>query len=60
MAWPLYVKRQVSEYQSVGDGTATIMLMGDVYTRACKFYAVNTGNPLGWLDTEEPIKLRRQ
>ena len=39
-----------------GAGTATIMLMGDVCTRACKFCAVNTGNPLGWLDTEEPIK----
>lgn len=35
-------------------GTATIMLMGDVCTRACKFCAVNTGNPKGWLDLEEP------
>ena len=26
-------------------GTATIMLMGDVCTRACRFCAVNTGNP---------------
>ena len=25
-------------------GTATIMLMGDVCTRACQFCAVNTGN----------------
>lgn len=35
-------------------GTATIMLMGDVCTRACRFCAVNTGNPKGWLDQEEP------
>jgi lipoic acid synthetase len=35
-------------------GTATIMLMGDVCTRACRFCAVNTGNPRGWLDPEEP------
>ena len=34
-------------------GTATIMLMGDTCTRACKFCAVNTGNPKGWLDKEE-------
>ncbi|WOJ94380.1 lipoyl synthase [Congregibacter variabilis] len=34
-------------------GTATIMLMGDVCTRACRFCAVNTGNPKGWLDAEE-------
>jgi len=37
-------------------GTATIMLMGDVCTRACRFCAVDTGNPKGWLDLEEPIK----
>ena len=35
-------------------GTATIMLMGDVCTRACRFCSVNTGNPNGWLDPEEP------
>jgi lipoyl synthase len=35
-------------------GTATIMLMGAVCTRACRFCAVDTGNPRGWLDTEEP------
>jgi len=35
-------------------GTATIMLMGDVCTRACRFCAVNTGNPKGWLDPQEP------
>ena len=35
-------------------GTATIMLMGEVCTRACRFCSVNTGNPRGWLDLEEP------
>jgi lipoic acid synthetase len=35
-------------------GTATIMLMGDVCTRACRFCSVNTGNPKGWLDPQEP------
>ncbi|WP_373387245.1 lipoyl synthase [Pseudomonas alcaligenes] len=36
------------------NGTATIMLMGSVCTRACRFCAVDTGNPNGWLDQEEP------
>ncbi|MCB1705531.1 MAG: lipoyl synthase [Halioglobus sp.] len=40
-------------------GTATIMLMGDVCTRACRFCAVNTGNPRGWLDAEEPQNTAR-
>jgi lipoic acid synthetase len=35
-------------------GTATVMLMGAVCTRACRFCAVDTGNPRGWLDREEP------
>ena len=34
-------------------GTATIMLMGAVCTRACRFCSVDTGNPAGWLDPEE-------
>ncbi|HST28366.1 MAG TPA: lipoyl synthase [Rudaea sp.] len=37
-----------------GRGTATMMLMGEVCTRACKFCAVSTGNPHGWLDPLEP------
>jgi len=40
-------------------GTATIMLMGDVCTRACRFCAVNTGNPKGWLDAAEPDNAAR-
>src|SRR5215469_9234775 len=35
-------------------GTATLMLMGAVCTRACRFCSVDTGNPRGWLDPEEP------
>ena len=35
-------------------GTATLMLMGEVCTRACRFCAVDTGNPRGWLDLDEP------
>ncbi len=38
-------------------GTATFMLMGAVCTRACKFCSVDTGNPHGWLDSEEPEKV---
>ena len=37
-------------------GTATIMLMGSVCTRACRFCSVDTGNPKGWLDLDEPQK----
>ena len=40
-------------------GTATIMLMGAVCTRACRFCAVDTGNPRGWLDAEEPANAAR-
>ena len=40
-------------------GTATIMLMGAVCTRACRFCAVDTGNPRGWLDAEEPENVAR-
>ncbi len=35
-------------------GTATIMLMGAICTRACQFCAVDTGNPRGQLDADEP------
>jgi len=40
-------------------GTATIMVMGSVCTRACRFCAVDTGNPKGWLDSEEPVNAAR-
>ena len=38
-------------------GTAPFMLLGDVCTRACKFCAVDTGNPRGRLDKKEPYKV---
>ena len=38
-------------------GIATFMLLGDVCTRACKFCAVDTGNPRGRLDKKEPYKV---
>ena len=40
-------------------GTATIMVLGSVCTRACRFCAVDTGNPRGWLDAEEPENTAR-
>ncbi len=40
-------------------GTATIMVMGAVCTRACRFCSVDTGNPHGWLDAEEPANVAR-
>ena len=40
-------------------GTATFMLMGSVCTRACKFCSVDTGNPKGWLDNDEPMNTAR-
>ncbi|MEL7538558.1 MAG: lipoyl synthase [Pseudomonadota bacterium] len=40
-------------------GTATIMVLGSVCTRACRFCAVDTGNPNGWIDAEEPANTAR-
>jgi lipoic acid synthetase len=40
-------------------GTATIMVLGSVCTRACRFCAVDTGNPKGWIDPEEPYNTGR-
>jgi lipoic acid synthetase len=40
-------------------GTATLMVMGAVCTRACQFCAVDTGNPGGWLDPQEPAHAAR-
>src|SRR5436309_8828279 len=37
-------------------GTATLMLLGDVCTRACGFCSVTTGRPIG-LDTAEPERV---
>ena len=37
-----------------GGGTATLMLMGDVCSRACRFCMVTPGKPQGGLDELEP------
>ncbi len=40
-----------------GAGTLTIMILGDVCTRACRFCAVTTGNPRGTVDEDEPRRV---
>ena len=40
-----------------GQGTATIMILGDVCTRACRFCAVTTGDPGGIVDQMEPWRV---
>ncbi len=42
-------------YECWGRGTATIMILGDICTRACGFCSVSTGKPLG-LDEMEPVR----
>jgi lipoic acid synthetase len=42
-----------------GGGTATFMLLGDTCTRGCRFCNVKSGNPRGWVDPFEPVKLAR-
>ena len=37
------------------EGTATIMILGDVCTRGCRFCAVTSGNPKGVTDPNEPV-----
>jgi lipoic acid synthetase len=41
-----------------GTGTATIMIMGDICTRGCRFCAVNSGKPL-LLDADEPERVAK-
>jgi lipoyl synthase len=36
------------------EGTATLMILGDVCTRGCRFCAVTSGNPRGVVDADEP------
>jgi lipoyl synthase len=40
-----------------GAGTATVMILGDTCTRACRFCAIKTGNPHGSVDTDEPARV---
>jgi lipoic acid synthetase len=42
-----------------GEGTATVMLLGDTCTRACRFCAVKTGQPRGAVDVREPEHVAR-
>ncbi len=46
-------------YECWGHGTATIMILGDVCTRGCRFCAVKTGNPGGKVDPDEPMKVAK-
>jgi lipoic acid synthetase len=39
-------------------GTATIMIMGNICSRACRFCAINTGKPI-LLDAEEPERVAK-
>jgi len=39
-----------------GRGTATLMILGDICTRSCKFCAVKTGKPLA-ADWDEPARV---
>ncbi len=39
-------------------GTATLMILGDICTRSCKFCAVKTEKPLS-VDENEPLKIAR-
>jgi lipoyl synthase len=41
-----------------GTGTATIMIMGDICSRGCRFCAVNSGKPT-LLDTDEPERVAK-
>ncbi len=43
-------------YECWGQGTATMMILGDTCTRACGFCNVNTGRPQG-LDYLEPFRV---
>ncbi|MFQ6011513.1 MAG: lipoyl synthase [Nitrososphaerales archaeon] len=40
-----------------GAGTATVMILGGVCTRGCRFCNVITGNPKGLVDYEEPLRV---
>ncbi len=40
-----------------GTGTATVMILGDICTRACRFCDVRSGDPAGMVDDAEPEKV---
>ena len=39
-----------------GSGTGTIMILGDICTRSCRFCAVKKGNPMRKIDDSEPLR----
>ena len=41
-------------FECWGQGTATIMILGETCTRGCRFCSVHTGNPQGVVDPREP------
>ena len=42
-----------------GEGTATLMILGETCTRGCRFCAVTTGDPQGLVDPREPENVGR-
>lgn len=42
-----------------GEGTATIMILGETCTRGCRFCAVTSGDPKGVVDPREPENTAR-
>src|SRR5687767_7573442 len=59
----LYTVCEEARCPNVGEcwsaGTATVMLLGHVCTRGCRFCAVTTGNPRGAFDPREPEHVAR-
>lgn len=41
-------------FECWGQGTATVMILGETCTRGCRFCSVNTGKPGGLVDADEP------
>lgn len=41
-------------FECWGQGTATLMILGETCTRGCRFCSVNTGKPGGVVDPDEP------
>jgi len=46
-------------FECWGQGTATIMILGHTCTRACRFCAVDTADPKGFVDPREPENTAR-
>ncbi len=59
----LYTVCEEARCPNVGEcwreGTATVMILGDVCTRGCRFCAVTTGDPRGAVDPREPEHVGR-